>query len=367
MQPFKFLPNRVKRSYTGGSGIDRIRGNSDCADSDCPEEWIASTVQAASAANPASYAGLSIIDDKSRTYFRDFLHTHAQTLLGKRHIAGWGAQTGFLMKLLDSAIRLPVQVHPSRAFAREHLNSQFGKNEAWYVVATRATAAEEPYLLVGFNERLDPDIYIRESLAGELKEGLQMLHRIAVKPGDAYMIPAGTPHAIGPNLTMIEIMEPSDAIVISEGLCGNIILPEQRRFNGLPPQRAMTMYDFTPLSLPQLLQQCRRTPVREDECATLIFDRNREGYFGLRRVIIDGQYTLGNKEGIGQAGIVLAGSVRVTDVRLTAGDAFFLPAEIEQYGMGGKAEIILAQPPLADGAIQDDRIDCRGAESEPGL
>ena len=41
----KFLPNRVRRLYLGGSGIDRMRGESVPADGYYPEDWIASCIE----------------------------------------------------------------------------------------------------------------------------------------------------------------------------------------------------------------------------------------------------------------------------------------------------------------------------------
>ena len=52
-----------------------------------------------------------------------------------------GADPALLVKLLDAGERLPVHVHPDGAFARETLDSPYGKTEAWIVVDTAGPAA----------------------------------------------------------------------------------------------------------------------------------------------------------------------------------------------------------------------------------
>ena len=51
--------------------------------------------------------------------------------MGSGHYQRWGAETGFLLKFLDSAIRLHIQCHPTIPFARAHLNSPLGKTESY--------------------------------------------------------------------------------------------------------------------------------------------------------------------------------------------------------------------------------------------
>jgi phosphomannose isomerase type I-like protein len=68
---------------------------------------------------------------------RDAIETDPVGWLGEAHVTRFGHSTGLLVKLLDTAQRLPVHAHPDRAFAAEQLSSQFGKKEAWRVVATR--------------------------------------------------------------------------------------------------------------------------------------------------------------------------------------------------------------------------------------
>ena len=67
--------------------------------------------------------------------------------LGATHVATFGADTALLVKLLDAGQRLPVHCHPSNEFAAAHLDSRYGKTEAWIVVGTTGA---DPTVHIGF-------------------------------------------------------------------------------------------------------------------------------------------------------------------------------------------------------------------------
>ena len=120
--------------------------------------------------------------------FPEYPAEHAVELPGEKHVRRCGANPAVLVKLPDPAEQLPMQVHPTKEDARKYLNSSHGKTEAWLVLATREVNGEAPYLLVGFNEQLDPELFTKECLAGKFERGLSMLNKIAVKPGDTIII-----------------------------------------------------------------------------------------------------------------------------------------------------------------------------------
>lgn len=105
--------------------------------------------------------------------------------------------TALLVKLLDAASPLSVQIHPADddpALSAE----ESGKPESWYV----ADADEGAGLYLGLEEGVD-EARLREAItAGE--DVSKLLHFVAVQPGDFFVIDAGTPHAIGPGLTLVE-------------------------------------------------------------------------------------------------------------------------------------------------------------------
>ena len=106
-----------------------------------------------------------------------------------------------LIKLIDSAQSLSIQVHPSDEYALKYENS-LGKTEMWIIL----DAKEGSYINLGFNQDVK-----KEEFPKLIKDGsiLSYLNKIYVKPGDIYLIKPGTIHAIGEGITLLEIQESS--------------------------------------------------------------------------------------------------------------------------------------------------------------
>ena len=106
-----------------------------------------------------------------------------------------------LIKLIDSAQSLSIQVHPSDEYALKYENS-LGKTEMWIIL----DAKEGSYINLGFNQNVKkedfPELVKDDSI-------LSYLNKIYVKPGDIYLIKPGTIHAIGEGITLLEIQESS--------------------------------------------------------------------------------------------------------------------------------------------------------------
>ena len=206
MKPVLLPPNGVPRFYRGGPAITALRGV-DFAGDRVPEEWIGSTASAFGEGD----LGLSTLPDG--TLLRDAIRADPDAYLGAAHVAHFGPDPALLVKLLDAGERLPVHAHPDGAFARVHLGTAFGKTESWIVVGA---AHPDTAVHVGFREDVDAG-----TLAGWVRDQdgaamLDALHRVPVGPGDAIFVPAGTPHAIGEGLLIVELQEPTDMSVLLE-------------------------------------------------------------------------------------------------------------------------------------------------------
>ena len=122
-------------------------------------------------------------------------------------LSGTAAADGcfpLLVKWLDTSDWLSVQVHPDDEQARllEGRPDASGKVECWYILST----ADEGELICGCNT--EEDVQQIASLSG--KELLAHLHRQRVRPGDFLFLPAGTIHALGPGITLLEVQQSSD-------------------------------------------------------------------------------------------------------------------------------------------------------------
>lgn len=247
--PIFFAPNRVYRVYLGGKGIARLCDLPDEEDGFFPEEWIASSVKAI---NPKYFGprdGVSQVEGTD-IYLDDLLAACPETMLG-------GRRYDCLVKYLDSAIRLPMQVHPTRAFAQEHFGSPYGKTEAWLVLATRPNAK----IYFGFSRPVD------KKELGELEERSEterdimstILAGVDAKVGDVYLIRAGLIHAIGAGCTILEVQEPTDFTIQPERWCGDTHISEQEEYIGLTKDVALDCFDYTMVGQ-KALASARITP-----------------------------------------------------------------------------------------------------------
>lgn len=119
-----------------------------------------------------------------------------EAILGEEYARG-RTGTALLVKLIDTSSPLSVQIHPTDDYAGL-LPGECGKPESWYVVAREQGAG----LYLGFHPgTLEADV--RAALL-EGRSLLDLLRFVPVEPGDFFVIDAGTPHAIGHGLTLVE-------------------------------------------------------------------------------------------------------------------------------------------------------------------
>lgn len=107
-----------------------------------------------------------------------------------------------LVKYLFTSERLSVQVHPDEVFAKA-AGYPRGKDEFWYIL----DAAPDAMIGLGPMHPITSNELRRAALEGDI---VDLLHWRPVAAGDVIYSPAGTIHAIGAGLTLIEIQQNLD-------------------------------------------------------------------------------------------------------------------------------------------------------------
>jgi mannose-6-phosphate isomerase len=107
-----------------------------------------------------------------------------------------------MIKWLFTSDKLSVQVHPNDVQAQAR-GLKSGKEECWYIVDAEPGAV----LGIGLKAPLDAAGLRAASLSGEIED---LMDWKPVKAGDYYYIPAGTVHAIGAGITLVEVQQNAD-------------------------------------------------------------------------------------------------------------------------------------------------------------
>lgn len=364
--------NRVWRTYPGGRTLESLAGVPHPADSHFAEDWIASTTRAvnppgkdrvSAEMSPPPPPGVSVVTVGSDPTPRDFaqlLATDPEYFLGASHVRKYGAQPQVLVKFLDSGTRLHFQVHPTREFARRVLGAPSGKTEAYYVLDVRPPpsspgAERTGYIYVGFQRPPTPAQLRQAILTQDVAAIEACFDPIPVRPGDTFIIPGGTPHALGAGIFMVEIQEPSDLVVRFEFERAGYVLPESSRFMNRDVDFALTVFNFSPLTSADLDARVRCQPRRRREFGPGSYQEELIGAgetdcFRVRRSRIAAPVT--RTEDAAVIAIVTGGAITVEaggeSHRFDIYEKFFLPAGLGSFTLipvGGGAELLECLPP----------------------
>ena len=113
-----------------------------------------------------------------------------------------GERFPLLVKFIDAAAPLSVQVHPDNDYAGR-VEKDSGKTEMWYIL----DAAEGSTLIYGLRDGITAEDYARAVAEGKIESAMNY---VSVKAGDCFFIPAGMVHAIGEGILIAEIQQNSD-------------------------------------------------------------------------------------------------------------------------------------------------------------
>lgn len=184
IQPLRLIPEY--RDYVWGG--DRLRPEI----VPTAEAWV---VYEGDRVASGPYAGRTL---------SDLAVEFGEALLGRRAVDQTGKRFPVLVKILDCAQWLSLQVHPNdeQALALEG-EGFFGKTEAWQVLEALPGAE----LIAGVKPGLSPDLLAEAIRTGTVLETVQ---KLKVGVGETIFMSPGTIHALGPGLLIYEIQQTSD-------------------------------------------------------------------------------------------------------------------------------------------------------------
>ena len=192
LYPIKFEPI-LKDKIWGGNKLKTLL-NKDSDLLNIGESWEISDVE-----GDTSVVSNGRLKGKS---LKQLLETFKDDIIGEKNYKVFGDTFPLLIKFIDAKEDLSIQLHPNDELAAKRHNS-FGKTEMWYVMQ----ADENSNLIVGFNQDVTPDTYLKHL---EEKTLTKILNFDKVKEGDTYFIEVGRVHAIGAGVMLAEIQQTSD-------------------------------------------------------------------------------------------------------------------------------------------------------------
>lgn len=348
-------PNRVWRTYPGGATLDRLTGRPDPADSPWSEDWIGSVTRAVNPGREAIAEGVSpVIIGEETIDFAQLLAGDPVYFLGSDHVAKYGESPMLLVKFLDSAVRLHFQCHPSRDFARRMLNSPSGKTEAYHILGVRDNPTD-PVIYLGF-QRPPTRARLRTMIEEQDMAALAAcFDPVPVSPGDTFLIPGGTPHALGAGVFMVEIQEPTDFAVRLEFERAGFTLPEAARFMGRDIDFGLSMIDLAPCSRETINATFRcpprdREPLSDASWSEILIGPDQTPCFRVHRLQLHDRCT--HQHDTCSVNIVTAGELNVAvgghRYSLKTYDRFFWPACLGPCAfnpVSESAQILTCLPP----------------------
>lgn len=193
LYPLKFKPI-FKEKIWGGQQLKTKLGMDYGTLENCGEAWVISGVEGIPTLVENGFLAGNELNELVEVYMGD--------LVGEENYERFGLEFPLLIKFIDAADWLSIQVHPDDELAAKR-NIGKGKTEMWYILGAKPNAQ----LISGFNQKTDQQTYLDHLNDGTIKE---IMNFESVAPGDVFFMPAGRVHAIGPGTLLAEIQQTSD-------------------------------------------------------------------------------------------------------------------------------------------------------------
>ncbi len=269
--------------------------------------------------------GESVIENGefSGKSLREVLEEHPE-YIGKN--AESGEELPVLIKLIDAADNLSIQVHPDEEYAMKN-EGDHGKTEAWYIL----DCDEGAEIIYGFKEDISKEDFEKAIKTNTLSE---YVTRIKVEMGDIFFIKAGTLHAICKGIMIFEVQQNSNVTYR--------VYDYGRLQNGKPRELHIEKALDVTVRTKSRVPQNKFTAVSHDEYSETelvscdIFKLSRLDV-GTEAEIVADENSFVSLVCINGNGVLLQGDEAVT---LYKGDSLFIPAAAGKFKILGKVCVL---------------------------
>ena len=192
ISPLKFTPI-LKSVLWGGSRISSFKGIAP-SNSLIGETWEISGLEGIETKIASGeFKGMTV---------SELLNSHGEEIMGQRLFQQYGTHFPLLIKFIDAAQDLSIQVHPNDEIAAPRHNCS-GKTELWYMLESQ----DNSIIYSGFKTPTTLNEFKNHVENNTLTD---VLACFSPKRGDIFYLPAGRVHSIGAGNLLLEIQQSSD-------------------------------------------------------------------------------------------------------------------------------------------------------------
>lgn len=338
MKPLIFIPDFQERVW-GGQKLKTVFGK-EIPTPFTGESWeVACHDNGQSVVANGPLAGLTL---------EEALIQEGEAIIGQ--VFNKGDKFPLLIKFIDAADRLSVQVHPEDAYAMINEHGELGKSECWYILE----ADEGATLIAGLKEGVNRAAFVKALEEQKLES---VLNEVAVKAGDVIDIPAGLIHAIKEGILLAEVQQNSDTTYRvydwnRVGLDGEM--------RPLHVEKSLEVSDFEGKHNPEPVLG---VSIEGEGYRKSFYIGNT--YFALEKIELDGTYEDADESF--SIFICLKGTgifhVEGEALPLSMGQSLLMPASVTSYTIEGQGDFLKTYVPISKEALVAN-LEAKGYDKE---
>ncbi len=231
-----------------------------------------------------------------------------------------GERFPLLVKIIDAAADLSIQVHPDDVYAKEHEHGSTGKTECWYII----DCDEDAQIVIGHHAKT------RDELLSQMEHEKwdELIRVLPIHKGDFFQINPGCVHAIKQGTLILETQQNSDITYR--------MYDYGRLQNGKPRELHVSRCGEV-VTVPHQDAEVHPVETRDMDCIKIRYIECP--YYTVERWELDGEYQFAMKQPFMNVS-VMEGSGMVNGHRIAKGIHFLIPADITEVKLEGNMELM---------------------------
>lgn len=239
-------------------------------------------------------------------------------------------ELNYLVKFIDTTQHLSIQVHPDDEYALKHEN-QKGKTECWLVLESEKGSG----IYLGLKKDVTKKEF-RTAVSNNVSVQ-NFLNFIPVKRGDFFVVPAGTIHAIGKGVSLIEVQQ-SSGVTYRVWDWGRV--DEKGKSRELHVEKSFDVINFSQNFEKDILKSYREDLLNERETTLLFKHKDFKAeliYFSPHR-----EHIMHLKKGTGIT--VLSGHLECTGINLKKYESYIIvETDVFSFSLEEEAYILVVE------------------------